>query len=388
MIYLDNNATTQIHPEVLTAMQPWLGEKYGNPSSTHRLGQESRQAVEQARYEVAAMLGCHISEVIFTSVGTEADNAAILGSLAARPGKKTIITSTVEHSAVREPLMALANTGYTIIEIPVDGCGQLNIAALEEHLPNPDAALLTIMWANNETGVMFDIQAIGTLAVKHHVPFHTDAVQAAGKIPVAFASLPVDLLSVSAHKFHGPKGIGALLVKRRNPWQPLLRGGPQERERRGGTENVPAIVGMGAAARCAAANLASPEYTHHIAMLRDRLEKGILSRVPDTAVNGDPLHRVANTTNISFTGLEAQAVLMLLSQHDICVSAGAACSSGSLEPSHVLRAMHLAEPRAHGAVRFSLSAFNTAAEVDRVIDMIPQFISRLRDVLPAGNSRP
>ncbi len=388
MIYLDNNATTQIHPEVLAAMQPWLGEKYGNPSSTHRLGQESRQAVEQARYEVAAMLGCHISEVIFTSGGTEADNAAILGALAARPGKKTIITSTVEHSAVREPLMALAKSGYVIIEIPVDECGRLDIAALGDHLANPDVALLSLMWANNETGVMFDIPAIGALAAKHRVPFHTDAVQAAGKVPVAFASLPVNMLSVSAHKFHGPKGIGALLVKRLTPWQPLLRGGPQERDRRGGTENVPAIVGMGAAARCAAKDISSPEYTVRIATLRDRLEKGILSAVPDTSVNGDPLHRVANTTNISFTGLEAQAVLMLLSQHKICVSAGAACSSGSLEPSHVLRAMHLAEPRAHGAVRFSLSTFTTAAEVDQVIDMMPQLIRRLRDVLPVGNSRP
>ena len=384
MIYLDNNATTQIHPEVLAAIQPWLGEKYGNPSSTHLLGQESRQAVEQARYEVAALLKCHISEVIFTSGGTEADNAAILGTLAARPDKKTIITSTVEHSAVREPLQALAASGYHIIEVPVDERGHLNTVALAEHLANPDVALLSLMWANNETGVIFDIQAIGTLAASHRVPFHTDAVQAVGKIPIAFASLPVDMLSVSAHKFHGPKGVGALLVKRRTPWQPLLRGGPQERDRRGGTENVPAIVGMGAAARRAAASLAAPEYTVQIATLRDRLEQGILSQVPDTSVNGDRLERVANTTNISFTGLEAQAILILLSQHEICVSAGAACSSGSLEPSHVLRAMRIPEPQAHGAVRFSLSTFTTPAEVDQVINILPPLISRLRSVLPTS----
>ncbi len=384
MIYLDNNATTQIHHEVLAAMQPWLGEKYGNPSSMHRLGQESRQAVEQARYEVAAMLGCHISEVIFTSGGTEADNTAILGTLAARPDKKTIITSTVEHSAVREPLLALVASGYHIIEIPVNGRGHLDMASLEDHLANPDVALLSVMWANNETGVIFDIKAIGALAAGHRVPFHTDAVQAAGKVPIALASLPVDMLSVSAHKFHGPKGIGALLVKRRTPWQPLLRGGPQERDRRGGTENVPAIVGLGAAARRAAKDISSPEYTVRIATLRDRLEKGILAAVPDTSVNGDPQHRVINTTNISFTGLEAQAILLLLSQHEICVSAGAACSSGSLEPSHVLRAMRIAETQAHGAVRFSLSTFTTTADVDEVINRLPSLISRLRSVLPMG----
>lgn len=384
MIYLDNNATTQTHPEVLLAMQPWLTEKYGNPSSMHRFGQESRQAVEQARYEVAAMLGCHIGEVIFTSGGTEADNAAILGTLSARPGKKTIITSAVEHSAVREPLLALAKTGYTIIEIPVHENGQLDTASLAEHLANPDVALLSIMWANNETGVVFDIPAIGALAASHRVPFHTDAVQAGGKLPIRFSELPVDMLCVSAHKFHGPKGVGALLIKRRTPWQPLLRGGPQERERRGGTENVAAIVGMGAAARRAAADLAAPEYTQRITELRDRLEKGILSLVPETSVNGDPQHRVPNTTNISFAGLEAEAILILLSEQGICASAGAACSSGSLEPSHVLRAMHIAERQAHGAIRFSLSAFTTAAEVDSVLEIMPQLISRLRKTLPTG----
>ena len=385
MIYLDNNATTRLHPEALAAMQPWLQDQYANPSSMHQFGQNARQAVEAARYQVATLAGCQASEVIFTSGGTEADNAAIMGVAAsAAADRQTIITSAVEHSAVRETLAALEKRGWRIMEIPVDISGKLDLTALEESLRRHKAALLTIMWANNETGVLFDVTAIGHLARAHGVLFHTDAVQAAGKIPFSFAQMPIDLLSISGHKFHGPKGTGALVARRAVRWQPFIRGGPQERDRRGGTENVAGIVGMGQAAAIAAGRLLDPNYPRLIGQMRDKLETGILNSIPESHVNGDTAHRLANTTNIGFDGLEAEAILILLSQMDICASAGAACSSGSLEPSHVLRAMHIAERTAHGSIRFSLSDFTTLQEIQSTLEILPEVIHRLRKVLPVA----
>lgn len=384
MIYLDNNATTKIAPEVLRAMMPYLENIYGNPSSVHQAGQEARHAVEEARYQVAEFIGCRAAEVIFTSGGTESDNAALMGVLAGRADKKTIVTSKVEHSAVREPASYMAKHGYRVIELGVDTLGRLDMAALHTALADPDVALLSLIWANNETGVIFDIDAIGTLARERRVVFHVDAVQAAGKIPLRFSSRAVDLFSISGHKFHGPKGVGALAIRRGVAFHPFIRGGPQERDRRGGTENVAAIVGMGAAAARASVKLSEPANIQRISTLRDRLEAGILDVVPESFVNGDKANRTANTTNIGFASLEAEAILILLNQHDICASAGAACSSGSLEPSHVLKAMGIAEKIAHGAVRFSLSEFTTEAEIDQTLHVIPQVISRLRQVLPVG----
>ena len=382
MIYLDNNATTAVDPLVREAMLPYLGEAYGNPSSMHRFGQESRQAVEQARHQVAGLLGCDVRELLFTSCGTESNNAAIHGVLAIRSPRMTIITSSVEHSSVREPLQALVKSGYRVIEIPVDLRGHLDMAALDTALGDPDLALVSIMWANNETGVVFDVAAIGGKCRAAGVPLHVDAVQAAGKLSMAVRDLPVDLLSVSGHKFHGPKGVGALYMRRGVRWQPWLRGGPQERDRRGGTENVAGIVGLGKAAELAREALADDRSWQRVAILRDRLESELIAKISDAHVNGDPNHRLVNTTNIGFAGLEAEAILLLLSERDVCASAGAACSSGSLEPSHVLRAMRLPERVAHGAIRFSLSRRTTDADIDGALAIVPGVIDRLRATLP------
>jgi cysteine desulfurase len=383
MIYLDNNATTALHPDVLQAMLPFLSEHYGNPSSMHRFGQDARQAVERARHQLASLLDCEPRELIFTSGGTESNNAALHGLLAARAPRKLLITSTVEHSAIREPAAALAKTGYEVIAIGVDRGGALDMDKLAATLAARanDTALVSIMWANNETGVLFDPLAIGELCRRYRVPFHVDAVQAVGKIRFSLQQLPVDLLSLSAHKFHGPKGTGALFVRRSSRWQPWQRGGPQERDRRGGTENVAAIVGMGKAAELAKHALDTGAYAP-IAALRDRLERSILAQIPDTSVNGDPTHRLPTTANISFAQLEAEAILLLLSEQSLCASAGAACSSGSLEPSPVIRAMGIPDPIAHGAIRFSLSRFTTDADIDAALEIIPPVIQRLRATLP------
>jgi cysteine desulfurase len=383
MIYLDNNATTALHPDVLQAMLPFLSEQYGNPSSMHRFGQDARQAVEHARHQLASLLDCEPRELVFTSGGTESNNAALHGLLAARAPRKLLITSTVEHSAIREPAAALAKAGYEVIAIGVDQGGALDMDKLAATLAARanDTALVSIMWANNETGVLFDPLAIGELCRRYRVPFHVDAVQAVGKIRFSLQQLPVDLLSLSAHKFHGPKGTGALFVRRSSRWQPWQRGGPQERDRRGGTENVAAIVGMGKAAEQAKHALDTGAYAP-IAALRDRLERSILEHIPDTSVNGDPARRLPTTANISFAQLEAEAILLLLSEQNLCASAGAACSSGSLEPSPVIRAMGIPDPIAHGAIRFSLSRFTTDADIDVALEIIPPVIQRLRATLP------
>jgi len=380
LVYLDNNATTQPAPEVVAEMLPYLTELYGNPSSVHRFGQQSRKAIDDARSRVASLLGSADAELLLTAGGTESVNTAIRGLLAARAPRKRIVTSTVEHSATRELCQQLGKEGHTIVEIPVDRSGALDLDRLQSELSG-DTALVSIMWANNETGVLFPIDRIAQMCKAANVPFHSDGTQAIGKIPVNVHDLGVDALSFASHKFHGPKGVGGLYIRRGLRIRPYLIGGPQERGRRGGTENVPGIVGMGKAAELA--RRALPEMPR-VAALRDRLEHSILEAIPDTHVNGRTDARLPNTTNIGFARLEAEAILLLLSERNICASAGAACASGSLEPSHVLLAMNIDPKIAHGAIRFSLSRFTTDSEIDRALEVLPQVIDRLRAVLPVG----
>jgi cysteine desulfurase len=380
IIYLDNNATTRPAPEVVEAMLPFLRDYYGNPSSVHRFGQLARKAIDEARVCIADLIGCRDSELTFTGAGTESVNTAILGVLAARAPRKHIVTSTVEHSATGELCRRLAKEGYEIRLIEVDHQGRLNLDSLAAALGD-ETALVSLLWANNETGVIFPIPQVAELCRKARVPFHTDGTQAVGKIPVNVQAADVDAMSFAAHKFHGPKGVAALYTRRGVRMRPLLIGGPQERQRRGGTENVPGIVGMGKAAELARRHL--PDMAN-VAQLRDRLEQGILHGIPDTSVNGSTEHRVPNTSNISFAQVEAEAILLLLSEQGVCASAGAACSSGSLEPSHVLQAMKI-EPRvAHGAIRFSLSRMTTPEEIDRALQILPAVIAKLRQVMPVG----
>lgn len=396
-IYLDNNATTKPAPEVVEAMLPFLTEWYGNPSSVHRFGQRSRQAIDEARSKIASLIGCSDSELIFTGGGTESINTAIRGLLAARSPRKRIITSTVEHSATRELCSQLAKEGAQIIEIDVDSTGGLDLDRLGTELTD-DMALLTLLWANNETGVLFPIDQIAPLCKAKRIPFHCDGTQAVGKIPVNVARLGLDAMSFASHKFHGPKGVASLFLRKGLRIRPLIIGGPQERDRRGGTENVPGIVGMGAAAELAQKWLTCDTMENktpaelvpwvsspaELLQKRDRLEQSILKSIPYAHINGRTDARLPNTTNIAFSQLEAEAILLLLSEQNICASAGAACSSGSLEPSHVLKAMKIDPKIAHGAIRFSLSRYTTDAEIDRTLEVLPTVINRLRAVLPVG----
>jgi cysteine desulfurase len=378
LVYLDNNATTKPDPRVVEAMLPYLSEWYGNASSVHRLGQRSRQAIDEARNQVSQLIHCSDAELQFTGGGTESVNTAIRGLLAARAPRKRIVTSSVEHSATRELCAQLAKEGAEVVEIAVDSQGTLDMDALAGAVTD-ETALVSMLWANNETGVLFPVDQIVSICKSRRVPFHCDGTQAVGKIPVDVATLGFDAMSFAAHKFHGPKGVAALFIRRGTRMRPLIIGGPQERGRRGGTENVPGIVGMGVAAMLAKESL--PQMSQ-VAQLRDRLERQILEQIDATYVNGRTDQRLANTTNISFAQLEAEAILLLLSEQGICASAGAACSSGSLEPSHVLRAMKIDEKIAHGAVRFSLSHFTTDAEIDRALEVLPGVIRKLRAVLP------
>ena len=378
LIYLDNNATTKPDPQAVEAMMPFLEEWYGNPSSVHRFGQRARQGIDGARGQVAALVGCAESELMFTGGGTESINPAIRGLLQARSPRKRIVTSAVEHSATRELCQQLAREGAQVVEIAVDNTGALDLEQLAAHLDG-DTALVTLLWANNETGVLFPIPQIAQLCRERKIPFHCDGTQAVGKIPVHVAHAQLDAMSFASHKFHGPKGVGGLFVRRGIRLRPLIIGGPQERSRRGGTENVPGIVGMGKAAQIAKESLPLMD---KVAQLRDRLEAGILSNITQTSVNGTTDQRLPNTTNIAFHRLEAEAILLLLSEKNIAASAGAACSSGSLEPSHVLRAMRIDDRIAHGAIRFSLSRYTTQPEIDRTLEMLPPLIERLRAVLP------
>jgi cysteine desulfurase len=377
LVYLDNNATTKPAPEVVEAMIPYLTEWYGNASSVHRFGQRSRQAIDEARSQVAALIGCDDAELVFTAGGTESINTALRGLLLSRSPRKQILTSTVEHSAVKELCKHLGRDGAEVLEIPVNQQGSPDVERLESLLSD-DTALVTVMWANNETGVIMPVAEIAAMCQRRRVPFHCDATQAVGKLPIDVHGIPIDVLSFASHKFHGPKGVGGMFVRKGVRVRPLMIGGPQERSRRGGTENVPGIVGMGKAAELAqSAMLKMPE----VARLRDRFERAVLDSIEDTHVIGRTDQRLVNTSNIGFARLEAEAILLLLSEKGVCASAGSACSSGSLEPSPVLQAMGIDPQIAHGAIRFSLSRYTTPAEIDRALEVLPGAIERLRMVM-------
>ena len=381
VVYLDNNATTQCVPEVVKAMLPYFAEKYGNASSMHTFGGENRHVIDTARHTVADFINAaYDDEIIFTSCASESDNTAIFSAVRANRAKKHIITSAVEHPAVMEPFRYLQTQGYRVDYIGVDELGRFNMEQFKTVL-DEDTALVSIMWANSETGTIFPIDEIAKLAHAKGALFHTDAVQAVGKIPVDVQATGVDMLSLSAHKFHGPKGIGVLYVKRGTRFLPYLMGGHQEKHRRAGTENVPYIVGIAKAAELAKKRVTDGTMDK-VAALRDRLEQGILQQIPDVKVNGDPTHRVPNTTNISFGYIEGESILMYLNDFGICASSGSACTSGSLEPSHVLRAMNVPFQFAHGSIRFSLSDQTTQADIDLVLKELPPIIKRLREISP------
>jgi cysteine desulfurase len=374
-IYLDNNATTPVSPRVFEAMVPYLTEHYGNPSSAYGPGRRVRAAVEAARERVAELLGAEPKEIAFTSCGTESDNAAISSALQTT-GKRHVVVSAVEHSAVKVHAETLERQGYRVTWLPVAEDGTLEPDAVEAAL-GEDTAIVSVMWANNETGVVFPVEEIAGRCAARGVAFHTDAVQVPGKLPVDLKSARIDYLSISGHKLHAPKGIGALYIRRRAKFLPYLHGGHQERGRRGGTENVASIVGLGEAAAEALEHLG--EEQTRVRALRDRFEETVLALIPGTAVNGHRVRRLPNTANIAFPGVQAEQVLACLDREGICASAGSACTAGSMEPSHVLRAMGLSRERALGSVRFSFSRVNTDGEVDRVLAVLPGVIRRLRE---------
>jgi cysteine desulfurase len=379
-VYLDNNASTPVLPEVLEAMLPYFSEHAGNASSIHHHGQETRAAVERARESVAALLGCRASEIVFTSGGTEADNLAIFGMV--RPGDH-VIASAIEHHAVLNACKHLESMGAELTYVPVDGRGQIDPADIRRAL-RPNTRLITTIWANNETGVLQPVDEIGQIAAEADVYFHTDGVQAAGKIPVEVAKIACDLLSISGHKIHAPQGVGALYVRKGTLLQPMLHGGRHERSRRAGTENVPGIVGLGKAAELAIQALQRGE-DKKMAAMRDRLESAILGEVEATGVNGAGAPRVPNTSNIYFDYIEGEALVIALDLKGLAVSTGAACSSGALEPSHVLMAMGLQPDRARASLRFSLGKQNPLADVEFALTLIPQTVNRLRELSPVYN---
>jgi cysteine desulfurase len=378
-IYLDNNATTKVAPEVLEVMLPYFHELYGNPSSMHTFGGQVGRRLSQAREQVASLLGASAEEIIFTSCGSESDNAAIRSALVSHPGKRHIVTSRVEHPAVRALCAHLANEGYRITELPVDGEGHLDMEQYRRSL-TPDTAIVSLMWANNETGVIFPVEQAAEIARARGILFHTDAVQTVGKIPINLNKTAIDMLSISGHKLHAPKGIGVLYVRKGTRFSPFLIGGHQEKGRRGGTENTPSIIGLGKACELAAQNMEA-ENTR-VKQLRDKLENELLRRIPNGRVNGDRISRLPNTSNISFEFVEGEAILLMMDEYGICASSGSACTSGSLQPSHVLRAMGVPFTMAHGSIRFSLSVYNTDEEIDFVIDKLPPIIETLRSLSP------
>jgi len=381
-VYFDNNATTRVLPEVAAAMLPFYTEQYGNPSSIHRFGSAVGDKINEARAQVAALVGAADPvEVIFTSCGTEGDNAAIRGMLEARPDKRHIVTTKVEHSAVLGLCQHLEKKGYRVTWLNVDHEGALDLDQLRRALTD-DTAVVSIMWANNETGVIFPMDEIAEIVRAKGIPFHVDAVQAAGRIPLRVGELPIDLMTISGHKFHAPKGVGALYVRRGITFPPFMIGGHQERNRRAGTENVASIIGMGRAAEIALGRMA--EESARVKKLRDRLEALLLESCPDSRVNGTKEHRLPNTLNISFRYLEGESILVLLDQQGICASTGSACTAGSAEPSHVLRAMGVPADWLQGAVRFSLSRFNTEEEVNYVNEKVPLIVQRLQGFSALG----
>ena len=389
VIYFDNNATTRVAPEVVEAMMPFFCERYGNPSSIHSFGGSVADDVEKARCSVAQLLGAKFrdrdgiaAEIIFTSCGTEGDNAAINAAFKARPGRNKLVTSVVEHPAVLSYAKELERQGREVVYIPVDGRGRLNMQALKEAV-DENTAIVSTMWANNETGTIFPIGEIVKIAHGSGALFHTDAVQAAGKVPIDVDALEIDFLSISGPKLHAPKGVGALFVRRGVRFSQLLFGGHQERGRRGGTENVASVIGLGKA--CELAFEKMDEEPRRLAALRDSLEAKIQAAIPQVHVNGDLDCRLPNTSSISFDGIEGESILMLLNMYNICASSGSACTTGSLEPSHVMRAMGIPYTSAHGTIRFSLSGYNTQEEVDKVAEVLPPIIARLREISPYWN---
>ncbi len=383
-VYLDNNATTMIAPEVLDAMMPFLKDRYGNPSSMHGFGGSVGREVARARMNVAKFIGADNDyEIVFTGTGTESDNMAVQGVLAYYRDRRHIVTSRVEHPAILSLYKKLEKEGYRVTYIPVDHAGNLDMNALRASVDD-DTAIVSIMYANNETGVVFPVEEIGLFLKERGVPFHVDAVQAAGKIPIDVNRIQCDLLTISGHKFHAPKGIGVLYVRRGTRMRPILYGGHQEKGRRPGTENVPGIIGIGAAAELALKHLS--EYATKVRGLRDRLEKGILAAFNNASLNGEPGKRVPNTTNVGFGYIEGEAILLYLDGKGIAASSGSACSSGSLEPSHVLRAMGVPFTSAHGSIRYSLSRYTTADEVDYVLSVMPEVVNRLLEISPYWDS--
>ncbi len=379
-IYLDNNATTKVDSMAVEAMMPLFTKQFGNPSSIHSFGDQVGAKLKVARRQVADLLGAlHESEVIFTSCATESTTTAIYSALKVNADKKEIITTTVEHPATLDVCEQLEREGYTIHRLQVNKKGQLDLKEYE-YLLSENTALVTVMWANNETGTLFPVVEMAAIAHKKGVLFHTDAVQVVGKIPLDIQESDIDMLSFSGHKLHAPKGIGGLYVRRGVRYRPLLRGGHQERGRRAGTENSAAIVAFGVAAEQAELHLET--MSGKIAALRDKLEKGILEQVEYSFVTGDPDNRVANTANIAFEYVEGEAILMFLNKHGIAASSGSACTSGSLEPSHVMQAMQIPFTAAHGTIRFSLSRYTKEREIDYVISVIPEIIAKLRDFSP------
>ena len=378
-VYVDNNATTKVAPEVLEVMLPYFSEYYGNPSSMHFFGGQVQKKVDEARAKVADFLGAEPSEIVFTSCGTESDNAAILGTLDSYLEKRHLITTRVEHPAVGNVSTYLGRKGYRVTELSVDREGRLDLDELKESLTD-ETALVTIMYANNETGVIFPIEEIGEVVKARGIPFHTDGVQTAGKIPLNMKKSKLDMLSLSGHKLHAPKGIGVLYIRKGTRFSPFMIGGHQEKGRRGGTENVPYIIGLGKACELAKKHL--DEENAKVKALRDYLEAKLLEKIPNTLVNGDRVHRLPNTVSVSFEYVEGESILLLLSDLGICASSGSACTSGSLEPSHVLRAMGVPFTAAHGSIRFSLSIYNTKEEMDYIIEHLPPIIQRLRDISP------
>lgn len=379
-IYLDNNATTQVDPAVFEAIKPYFSELYGNPSSMHRFGGQVGVEIKKARASVAKILNCLPEEIIFTSCGSESDNTAIRSALTAQPQKRHILTTAVEHPAILSFCKFLEKKdGYEVTYLGTDEHGRLDMDEYKAAI-RPDTAIISIMWANNETGNIYPIEEMARIAKEKDVLFHTDAVQAVGKIPIDLKSIPVDMLSLSGHKLHAPKGVGALFVRKRSPFRPFLIGGHQEGSRRAGTENTTGIIALGKACELAHENMDAENTT--VRALRNKLENGLLAAVPNSILNGDKDNRLPNTSNISFGYVEGEAILLMIDQVGIAASSGSACTSGSLEPSHVLRAMDVPFTFAHGSIRFSLSRFNTEEEIDFVIKTLPPIIENLRKLSP------
>jgi cysteine desulfurase len=383
--YFDNNATTRVAPEVVEAMVPVLRDHWGNPSSAYRFGNQVAQLIEEARGKVAALLNADSRELVFTSCGTESNNAVLQSALATQPGKRHLVTTAVEHSAIIKHCEVLRAQGVEVTFLPVDADGTLDLHLLDQSI-RPDTAIVSVMWANNETGVLFPVEEIAAICRSRNVPFHTDATQVPGKLKIDVKAVGMDFLSLSAHKLHGPKGIGLLYVKRRAKFQPYIVGGHQERGKRGGTENTASIVGFGRAAELAQEHL--EEENTRVRALRDRLESAILRTIPDTVRTGPKEPRLPNTSNIAFDFVEAEGILMALDQLGICVSSGSACTTGSLNPSHVLTAMGIKPARAKGCVRFSLGLYNTDEEIDYLLHHLPRVIAKLREASPHAGGKP